>query len=117
MICKECGKEHERQRSKWCSQTCYNKYYYSKNKERINKRRKEWHDKNYVYHPKPKRTEEEKIARRKQYYQDNIEYCRQKCREYHQKHKNDEYYRKRRKENLKRYLKRRKERENASKKM
>ena len=78
MICKECGKEYERQRSKWCSQTCYNRYYYKMNKEKIDARRKKWHEENYVYHPKPKRTEEEKIARRKQYYQDNIEYCRQK---------------------------------------
>lgn len=109
MICKECGKEYERQQSVWCSVSCYNRYYYRTNKDKISKRHKERYLKTYVPHPKPLVPEEEKMARRKKYYQENREYYLQKSREYHQKHKHEEEYRKRKNENLKRYLKRKKE--------
>ena len=117
MICKECGKEYYGKTSKWCSNSCYQKYYYKENKDKISKRHKERYLKTYVPHPKPLVPEEEKKAKRKKYYQDNREYYIQKSREYHQKHKHEEEYKKRKNENLKRYLKRRKERENANKKV
>ena len=117
MICKECKKEYHGKTSKWCSNSCYQKYYYKKNKVKISKRHKERYLKTYVPHPKPIVSEEDKIARRRKYYYDNREYYRQKSKEHYQKHKHEEGYKKRKKEALKRYLKRRKEKENASKKM
>lgn len=107
MICKGCKKEHERPRSEWCSESCYFKHYYQRNKQKINNRRKIWYENNYVPHPLPRKTEEEKKATRKKYYDEHREYYKQKSREYHLKHKNDEEYRKRKNENLKSYLKRR----------
>ena len=112
MICKICKKEFNKEDSEYsnyCGNTCYWKMYYEKNKKEILERRKEWHKKHYVSQRlnKQKKTEEEIKEYMRTYYQEHKEYFKQKNREYYLSHKNDPKYKKRHKEALRKYLKKR----------
>lgn len=107
-ICKICNKEFDTPKSQWCSRRCYFKTYYEKNKDKLLKRRREWHKKNYKAHPLKKRTEEEKKEYFKKYYQEHKNYYKEKSHEYYLKHKNDKDYKERHKKALKKYLLKRK---------
>ena len=61
--CKICSKKHNRN-SNYCSQTCYYKDWYSRNKDR---------KRNYKKHPRKKLTIEEKKEYKRNYYQKNRE--------------------------------------------
>ena len=97
MICKVCKKKYSNSKSKWCSRTCYFKSYYKKNKNKLLKRRREWHQKYYKPHSKEnsKKTVEEQKQDRKKYYEEHKEYYQKKNKEYYEKHKNDLDFRKR----------------------
>lgn len=111
MICKVCKKKYTGSTSKWCSKSCYFKSYYKKNKNKLLKRRREWHKKYYKSHPiqRTKRTLEEKREYRKKYYEKHKEYYQNKNKEYYEKHKNDPEFRKRHNEATKKYLQKRRE--------
>ena len=110
-VCKFCGNIVTKyKRREYCSESCYQKMYYQLNKER----KKAYDKAKYIRHPrKITKTKEEMKVYRKKYYEEHKEYYRQKNREHYLLHKNDPEYRRRHNEAVKRYLKRRKEKENA----
>ena len=95
-------------RSSFCSESCYQKDYYRKNKERRKAYYKEYAKRTYVPHPLPRKTPEEILQRRRDYYQAHIEYYRERSANYYQTHKNDPHYRERVRRNQANYYERRK---------
>lgn len=92
--------------SAFCSNSCYQKDYYYKNKERRKAYYKEYAKRTYVPHPLPKKTPEEWREHRKNYYLQNREYYKKRNAEHYQKHKNDPEYRARVRRNQQAYYER-----------
>lgn len=111
MKCTFCGKELDIfQRSKYCNRRCYERHYYSVNKEKRSAYFKERYKHTYVPRqktPKIVLSEEDIREKRKQYYQTHKEYYKQKNKEHYERNKNNPEYRHRKNEATKRYQKRR----------
>lgn len=75
------------------------------NKEYHNAKGRERYKRTYIPHPIKKMTEKEKRAKRKQFYEANKEILRERCRQYHLKHKDDENYKERKRINQRNYYK------------
>ena len=94
---------------KYCNKKCYQKHYYELNKEKRTAYFKKHHKETYIAHPLPRVSEEDKLARRKRYYEEHKDYYRQKNKAYYEKHKHDpEYVRKHIEANI-RYQRRRRQ--------
>ena len=93
-------------RSNFCSESCYQKDYYRRNKERRKLYYKQYNKEHYVPHPLKVKTPEEILQRRRDYYQAHIEYYKERSANYYQKHKNDPHYKARVKRNQANYYER-----------
>ena len=98
----------ETPRRSFCSESCYQKDYYYKNKERRKAYYKEYAKRTYVPHPLPKKTPEEWQEYRRNYYLQNRERYKKWNAEHYQKHKNDPHYKARVRRNQANYYERRK---------
>lgn len=104
--CKTCGVKHNR-RSQYCSKKCYFQNYYKKNKTELNEKRRKYNREHYVPKLRKLKTEEEKKADRKKYYEEHKEYFREYHKKYHLEHKKDDNYIANRKRACKKYIKKR----------
>ena len=108
MKCIVCGEEIKGRSKKFCSNKCSYKDWYEKNKQKLSEKRKE----KYVPSNRKKLTEEEKKehkkAASKKYCETHRDLNRLRSREYHEKHKNDEEYKQRKRNNTKKYNEKRK---------
>ena len=94
--------------SAFCSNSCYQKDYYRKNKTRRTVYYKQYYKEHYVPHPLKVKTLEEWQEYRRNYYLQNREYYKKRNAEHYQKHKNDPHYKARVKRNQANYYERRK---------
>lgn len=104
--CIVCNKWHER-KSDYCSDNCRVKMYQRKNVERIKEKKKEYYERN-----KEKIIEKNRINYEKRLSEDTEkvrEQGRINARKYHEKHKDDEEYKKMKAENTRRYLRSKKQ--------
>ena len=118
LYCLECGKELVGKSRKYCSRLCRDRYYYKQNKEHLNFIRAEWYRKNRAIGPRPKKSETAKKAYRKRYYYEQLAnedshnkvkaYARKNSKTYYEKHKNDEHFKEVHRQNMRRYLERKK---------
>jgi hypothetical protein len=105
MKCIVCGNEIEGRSKKFCSQKCYYDNWYANNKSDLSKRRKD----KYVPSDRVLLTEEEKKEHKKQsmkkYLETHKELVRLRSKMYHEKNKDNEVYKQRKRENTKKYYK------------
>ena len=94
--------------SAFCSNSCYQKDYYRKNKARRAQYYKQYNKEHYVPHPLKAKTPEEWKEYRRNYYLQNRERYKKWNAEHYQKHKNDPHYRERVRRNQANYYERRK---------
>ena len=98
----------ETPRRNFCSESCYQKDYYYKNKERRTLYYKQYNKEHYVPHPLPRKSPEEILQRRRDYYQAHKEYYKERNANYYQTHKNDPHYRERIRRTQRAYYERKK---------
>ena len=115
LYCEQCNKEITYcgygRIPKFCSRKCYYRWYYERNKEKVNSRRLEWYRKHYVPHPIPSKykNKEEKLKAkqefRRNYYQQHKDYYKQKNKEWYELHKNDPELKRKQSIAMKKYYK------------